>query len=205
MTPFELIAYLRTNPITPAIIPILKSNYIDADGHDEIDLQDLESFVFYQQNQIPQGRKKTIKNRTKEIISEQISYNHIDKEDTSLIFRHSAEGPRLINGYNYTDGSPNLNSVRAWIDEDEYSDTYGKRFLTIHFQSIELAGEVLDEQGGISLFSPGPISLEDYYYDIDNSWSKFNSWAQWDSYYSKNYIRLEYAGFSIPSLNYPPR
>ena len=83
--------------------------------------------------------------------------------------------------------------------------TFGKLFLTIQFQSIELAGDIFDEQGDISLFSPGPISLEDYYYDIDNSWSKFNSWAQWDSYYSRNYIRLEYAGFSIPSLNYPPR
>ena len=71
MTPFELIAYLRTNPITPALIPILKANYIDADGHDEIDLQGLESFVFYQRNQLPKGRKKTIKKRTtKEIISE---------------------------------------------------------------------------------------------------------------------------------------
>ena len=91
------------------------------------------------------------------------------------------------------------NSVHAWIDEDEYSDTYGKQFLTIYFHSIELAGEAFDEQGGISLFSPVPITLEDYYYDVDNSVLEFNSWAQWDSYYSKNYIRLEYAGFSIPS------
>ena len=73
MTPLEIIAYLQENPVTPALIPILKSNYIDADGFDEIDLQDLESFVFYQQNQLPNGRKKTIKNRTtKEIISEQM-------------------------------------------------------------------------------------------------------------------------------------
>jgi hypothetical protein len=204
MTPFELIAYLRTNPITPALIPILKANYIDADGHDEIDLQDLESFVFYQRNQLPKGRKKTIKKRTtKEIISEQISYKRIDKEDTSLIYRHSGEGND--NWYNYEYQDALKNSVHAWIDEDEYSDTYGKQFLTIYFQSIELAGENFDEQGGISLFSPSSISLEDYYYDIDNSVSEFNSWAQWDSYYSRNYIRLEYAGFSIPSLNYPPR
>ena len=214
MTPLEIIAYLQENPVTPALIPILKSNYIDADGFDEIDLQDLESFVFYQQNQLPNGRKKTIKNRTtKEIISEQISYNHIDSEDNSLIYRHSGEGHD--NWYNYSEYSsrwtqrptpPTLNSVRAWIEEDEYNvDDYGKLFLTIQFQSIELAGENFDEQGGISLFSPGPISLEDYYYDIDNSVSKFNSWAQWDSYYSKNYIRLEYVSFSIPSLNNPPR
>tara|TARA_R110001592_G_scaffold180661_3_gene423184 strand:+ start:6794 stop:7435 length:642 start_codon:yes stop_codon:yes gene_type:complete len=213
MTPFELIAYLQDNLVTPALIPILKANYIDADGTDEIELQDLESFVFYQRNQLPNGRKKTIKKRTtKEIISEQISYNHIDNEDTSLIYRHSGEG--LDNRYNYNDYSsrwtqnpnpPTLNSVRAWIDEDEYSDTYGKLFLTIQFQSIELAGQAFDEQGGISLFSPSPISLEDYYYDIDNSMLEFNSWAQWDSYYSTNYIRLEYAGFSIPSLNNPPR
>ena len=204
MTPFELIAYLIDNPITPALIPILKANYIDADGHDEIDLQDLESFVFYQRNQLPKGRKKTIKKRTtKEIISEQISYKRIDKEDTSLIYRHSGEGND--NWYNYEYQDALKNSVHAWIDEDEYSDTYGKQFLNIYFQSIELAGEAFDEQGGISLFSPVPITLEDYYYDIDNSVSEFNSWAQWDSYYSRNYIRLEYAGFSIPSLNYPPR
>jgi len=204
MTTFELIAYLRTNPITPALIPILKANYIDADGHDEIDLQDLESFVFYQRNQLPKGRKKTIKKRTtKEIISEQISYKRIDKEDTSLIYRHSGEGND--NWYNYEYQDALKNSVHAWIDEDEYSDTYGKQFLNIYFQSIQLAGEAFDEQGGISLFSPVPITLEDYYYDIDNSVSEFNSWAQWDSYYSRNYIRLEYAGFSIPSLNYPPR
>ena len=210
MTPFEIIAYLRTNPITPALIPILKANYIDADGTDEIELQDLESFVFYQRNQLPKGRKTIKKRTTKEIISEQISYNHIDNEDTSLIYRHSGEG--LDNRYNYNDYSswdernkPTLNSVRAWIDEDEYSDTYGKLFLTIQFQSIELVGQAFDEQGGISLFSPSPISLEDYYYDVDNSMLEFNSWAQWDSYYSKNYIRLEYAGFSILSLNNPPR
>jgi len=204
MTPFELIAYLRTNPITPALIPILKANYIDADGHDEIDLQGLESFVFYQRNQLPKGRKKTIKKRTtKEIISEQIRYKRIDKEDTSLIYRHSGEGND--NWYNYEYQDALKNSVHAWIDEDEYSDTYGKQFLTIYFHSIELAGENFDEQGGISLFSPVPISLEDYYYDIDNSVSEFNSWAPWHSYYSRNYIRLEYAGFSIPSLNYPPR
>ncbi len=211
MTPFELIAYLQENPVTPALIPILKAHYIDADGYDEIDLEVLESFVFYQRNQLPKGRKKTIKKgTTKEIISEQISYNHIDNEDTSLIYRHSGEG--LDNRYNYNDYSswdernkPTLNSVRAWIDEDEYSDTYGKLFLTIQFQSIELTGQAFDEQGGISLFSPSPISLEDYYYDVDNSMLEFNSWAQWDSYYSKNYIRLEYAGFSIPSLNNPPR
>ena len=204
MTPFELIAYLIDNPITSALIPILKANYIDADGHDEIDLQDLESFVFYQRNQLPKGRKKTIKKRTtKEIISEQISYKRIDKEDTSLIYRHSGEGND--NWYNYEYQDALKNSVHAWFDEDEYSDTYGKQFLTIYFQSIELAGENFDEQGGISLFSPSSISLEDYYYDIDNSVSEFNSWAQWDSYYSRNYIRLEYAGFSIPSLNYPPR
>ena len=204
MTPFELIAYLIDNPFTSALIPILKANYIDADGHDEIDLQDLESFVFYQRNQLPKGRKKTIKKRTtKEIISEQISYKRIDKEDTSLIYRHSGEGND--NWYNYEYQDALKNSVHAWIDEDEYSDTYGKQFLTIYFQSIELAGENFDEQGGISLFSPSSISLEDYYYDIDNSVSEFNSWAQWDSYYSRNYIRLEYAGFSIPSLNYPPR
>ena len=204
MTPFELIAYLIDNPITSALIPILKANYIDADGHDEIDLQVLESFVFYQRNQLPKGRKKTIKKRTtKEIISEQISYKRIDKEDTSLIYRHSGEGND--NWYNYEYQDALKNSVHAWIDEDEYSDTYGKQFLNIYFQSIELAGEAFDEQGGISLFSPVPITLEDYYYDIDNSVSEFNSWAQWDSYYSRNYIRLEYAGFSIPSLNYPPR
>jgi len=204
MTPFELIAYLIDNPITSALIPILKANYIDADGHDEIDLQVLESFVFYQRNQFPNQRGKTIKKRTtKEIISEQISYKRIDKEDTSLIYRHSGEGND--NWYNYEYQDALKNSVHAWIDEDEYSDTYGKQFLTIYFQSIELAGENFDEQGGISLFSPSSISLEDYYYDIDNSVSEFNSWAQWDSYYSRNYIRLEYAGFSIPSLNYPPR
>lgn len=203
MTPFELIAYLRTNPITLALIPILKANYIDADGHDEIDLQVLESFVFYQRNQLPKGRKKTIKNRTKEIISEQISYKRIDKEDTSLIYRHSGEGND--NWYNYEYQDALKNSVHAWIDKNEYSDTYGKQFLNIYFQSIELAGQAFDEQGGISLFSPSPISLEDYYYDIDNSVSEFNSWAQWDSYYSRNYVRLEYAGFSIPSLNNPPR
>jgi hypothetical protein len=38
-----------------------------------------------------------------------------------------------------------------------------------------------------------------------NSVLEFNSWAYWASYYSRNYVRLEYAGFSIPSLNYPPR
>jgi len=205
MIPLEIIAYLQENPVTFALIPILKAHYIDADGSDEIDLEALESFVFYQQNQLPNGRKKTIKNRTKEIISERIHYNHIDKEDFSLIFRHSGEGPRHINGYNYTGSGPQNNVVRAWIDEDEYSDTYGKRFLTIQFQSIELSGDTLDEQGDISLFSPSPLSLEDYYYDIDNSLSKFNSWAYWDSYYSNNYIKLEYAGFSIPSLNNPPR
>jgi len=212
MTPFELIAYLQENPVTLALIPILQAHYIDADGYDEIDLDVLESFVFYQRNQLPNGRKKTIKNKTKEIISEEINYNHIDKWDSSLIFRHSAEGHD--NSYNYTDNSSpwgdltpaNLNSVLAWIEEDEYNvDDYGKRFLTIQFQSIELSGDTLDEQGDISLFSPSPISLEDYYYDIDNSLSKFNSWAQWDSYYSNNYIRLEYVGFSIPSLNHPPR
>jgi hypothetical protein len=203
MTPFELIAYLRTNPITPALIPILKANYIDADGHDEIDLQGLESFVFYQRNQLPLGGIKR-KIRTKEIISEQIRYNCIDKEDTSLIYRHSGEG--VDNSYNFKlSNRAEVDNVRAWIDEDEYSDTYGKQFLTIYFHSIELAGEAFDEQGGISLFSPVPITLEDYYYDVDNSVLEFNSWAQWDSYYSKNYIRLEYAGFSIPSLNYPPR
>ena len=204
MTPLEIIAYLQENPVTLALIPILKSHYIDAEGSDEIDLEVLESFVFYQRNQLPNGRKKTIKNRTKEIISERIHYNHIDKEDPSLIYRHSGEGHD--NRYNYfNDYRPNLNSVRAWIDEDEYSDTYGKLFLTIQFQSIELSGDTFDEQGDISLFSPSPIPLEDYYYDVDNSLSKFNSWAQWDSYYSNNYIRLEYAGFSIPSLNNPPR
>ena len=204
MTPFELIAYLIDNPITSALIPILKANYIDADGHDEIDLQVLESFVFYQRNQLPKGRKKTIKKRTtKEIISEQISYKRIDKEDTSLIYRHSGEGND--NWYNYEYPDALRNSVHAWIDEDEYSDTYGKQFLNIYFQSIELAGEAFDEQGGISLFSPVPITLEDYYYDVDRVGLEFNSWAQWDSYYSRNYIRLEYAGFSIPSLNYPPR
>lgn len=208
MKPLEIIAYLQENPVTPALIPILKAHYIDADGHDEIDLQDLESFVFYQRNQLPNGRKKTIKKRTtKEIISEQISYNHIDSEDNSLIYKHSGEGhDNWYNYRNFQGRKPSLNSVRAWIEEDEYNvDNYGKLFLTIQFQSIELAGDIFDEQGDISLFSPGPISLEDYYYDIDNSWSKFNSWAQWDSYYSKNYIRLEYAGFSIPSLNNPPR
>jgi len=204
MTPFELIAYLIDNPITSALIPILKANYIDADGHDEIDLQDLESFVFYQRNQLPKGRKKTIKKRTtKEIISEQISYKRIDKEDTSLIYRHSGEGND--NWYNYEYQDALRNSIHAWIDEDEYSDTYGKQFLNIYFQSIQLAGEAFDEQGGISLFSPVPITLEDYYYDVDRVGLEFNSWAQWDSYYSRNYIRLEYAGFSIPSLNYPPR
>ena len=45
MTPLEIIAYLQENPVTPALIPILKAHYIDADGHDEIDLQDLESFA----------------------------------------------------------------------------------------------------------------------------------------------------------------
>ena len=208
MTPFELIAYLRTNPITSALIPILKANYIDADGHDEIDLQVLESFVFYQRNQQPFPKYITRREKTKSkhpniIISEQISYKRIDKEDTSLIYRHSGEGND--NWYNYEYPDALRNSVHAWIDEDEYSDTYGKQFLNIYFQSIQLAGEAFDEQGGISLFSPVPITLEDYYYDIDNSVSEFNSWAQWDSYYSRNYIRLEYAGFSIPSLNYPPR
>ena len=208
MTPFELIAYLIDNPITSALIPILKANYIDADGHDEIDLQVLESFVFYQRNQQPFPKYITRREKTKIkhpniIISEQISYKRIDKENTSLIYRHSGEGND--NWYNYEYQDALKNSVHAWIDEDEYSDTYGKQFLTIYFQSIELAGENFDEQGGISLFSPSSISLEDYYYDIDNSVSEFNSWAQWDSYYSRNYIRLEYAGFSIPSLNYPPR
>ena len=208
MTPFELIAYLIDNPITSALIPILKANYIDADGHDEIDLQVLESFVFYQRNQQPFPKYITRREKTKIkhpniIISEQISYKRIDKEDTSLIYRHSGEGND--NWYNYEYQDALRNSIHAWIDEDEYSDTYGKQFLNIYFQSIQLAGEAFDEQGGISLFSPVPITLEDYYYDVDRVGLEFNSWAQWDSYYSRNYIRLEYAGFSIPSLNYPPR
>ena len=111
MTPFELFAYLRTNPITPALIPILKANYIDADGHDEIDLQGLESFVFYQQNQLP-DEDPQIK-QTGGYIQERISYKRIDKEDTSLIFRHSGEGLRLINGYHYTDGSNFWNAEKT--------------------------------------------------------------------------------------------
>ena len=106
-------------------------------------------------------KRKIITNKINKIITEQIRYNCIDKEDTSLIYRHSGED--VDNSYNFK--LSNLaedNSVRAWIDEDEYSDTYGKQFLTIYFHSIELSGEAFDEQGGISLFSPVPITLEDY-------------------------------------------
>ena len=196
MTPLEILSYLKGNPITSELIRILNNHYIDADGY-EIDLQDLESFVFHQRNQFPDYTmtRGIFKAGEKGLCYKRIGFSvesPIEATSDGLQTDYLYERPLPWSG---DDAKARKNSVRAWIDEDEYSDTYGKKFLDIRFQSIELIGD-----GGVR------VPLEDYYYNFDNAREKVYSWIMWDARRIDNHIRLEYdSSKRILALNNPPR